>query len=77
MSARLDDAIHATQAPDSVEMVTLQGRLPTGRLCAVAVPADISPLEALAVASWVAGALAQRVVASAPAPRILVPRRPA
>ena len=60
------------KAGQTVEMMQLQGRLPTGRPVVIVVPADINAMEALALTSWVAGVLAQKI-AERPASRILVP----
>lgn len=73
MGDLIDGAIHGAEA---VSMVSLEARLPSGRPCVIAVPSDVSALEALAIVAWVAGALGERTVrASAPAAsRLYVPR---
>lgn len=74
MGDLIDGAIHAAEA--SVSMVSLEARLPSGRPCMIAVPSDVTTLEALAIVAWVAGALGERTArASVPAAsRLYVPR---
>lgn len=57
-----------------VEMMQLEARLPSGRPIGIVVPVDISAMEALSMASWVAGILGKQIV-ERPASRILVPRQ--
>lgn len=76
MNDAIDTAIRSAAEPESIRMDTLQARLPTGRPCVIVVPSDITPMEALAFTTWVAGVLVERIAAraaAAPASRILVP----
>jgi hypothetical protein len=67
-----DLRVFPEQQPVPQEMMQLEARLPTGRTVAIAVPTDITTIEALSMTSWVAGILTQKI-AERPTSRILVP----